>query len=128
MRGFVNDILSGAIPHSDLLLASRLIALERPHCGVRPIAIGEAFLRVAGICALSTVQTAADLPAPLQVRVGNAGGAEIPGHPPRPDFLNPDVVTIHVDLHNTLNLCDRSATTQAVAEHLPYVQMSYQRR
>ena len=39
MRGFVNDILSGAIPHFDLLLpvASRLIALEKPHGGVRPI-------------------------------------------------------------------------------------------
>ena len=75
MRGFVNDILSGAIPHSDLLLASRLIALEKPHGGVRPIAIGEAFLRVASICALSTVQTAADLLAPLQVGVGIPGGA-----------------------------------------------------
>ena len=44
MRGFVKDILFGAIPHSDLLLASRLIAVEMPHGGVRPIAIGEAFL------------------------------------------------------------------------------------
>ena len=67
MRRFVNDILSGAIPHSDPLLAriARLIALEKPHGGVRPIVIGEAFLRVASICALSIVQTAADLLAPL---------------------------------------------------------------
>ena len=132
MRGFVNDILSGAIPHSYLLLACRLIALEKPHGGVRPIAIGEAFLRVSSICALSPVQTAADLLAPLQVGVGIDGGAEIPGHALRPDFLNPDVVTVQDDLQNAFNLWNRLAMTQAVSEHLPrllaYVQMSYQRR
>ena len=132
LRGFVNGILPGAIPHSDLLLASRLIALETPHGGVRPIATGEAFLRVPSICALSTVQTAAVLQGPLQVGVGISGGAEIPGHELRPDFLNPDVVTVQVDLQNASNLCDRSAMTQVVSEHLPgllpYVQMSYQRR
>eukprot|EP00892_Ulva_mutabilis_P003066 jgi/Ulvmu1/12760/UM095_0065.1 len=52
MRRFVNLLLSGTIPHSDLLLASRLIAIAKPNGGVRPIAIGEAFMRLAGICAL----------------------------------------------------------------------------
>ena len=65
MRGFVNDLRSGDIPHRHLLLASRLIALEKPQGGVRPIAIGEAFLRLPSICALSTAQNAADLLAPL---------------------------------------------------------------
>ena len=41
--------------------------------------------------------------------VGIPGGAEIPGHALRPDFLNPDVVTVQVDRQNTFNLCDRSA-------------------
>ena len=81
---------------------------------------------------LSTVQTAADLLAPLQVGVGIPGGVEIPGPELRPDFLNPNVVPVQVDLQNTLNLCDRSAMAQAVSEHLPgllpYVQMPYQRR
>eukprot|EP00892_Ulva_mutabilis_P011423 jgi/Ulvmu1/8653/UM046_0058.1 len=53
MRRFVNLLLSGTIPHSDLLLASRLIAIAKPNGGVRPIAIGEAFMRLAGICALA---------------------------------------------------------------------------
>ena len=78
------------------------------------------------------MQTAADLLAPLQVGVGIPGGAEIPCHALTPDFLHPDVVTVQVDLQNAFNLCDRSAITQAVSEHLPgllpYVQMSYQRR
>ena len=66
---------------------------------------------------MSTLQTAADLLAPLQVGVGIPGGAEIPGHALRLDFLNPDVVTVQVDLQNAFNLCDRSAMTQAVSEH-----------
>ena len=78
------------------------------------------------------MQTAADLLAPLQVGVGIPGGAEIPGHVLRPDFLHPDVVTVQVDLQNAFNLYDRSAMSQAVSDHLPgllpYVQTSYQRR
>ena len=98
MRGFVNDLLSGDIPHSHLLLASRLIALEKPQEGVRPIAIGEVFLRLSSICALSTAEDAADLLMPLQIGVGISGGAEIPGHSLRPDFCNPDIVTVQVGL------------------------------
>ena len=66
MRGFVNDISSGSIPHLDLLLASRLIAIEKPHGGVRAIAMGEVFLVCT--CALSHVPTTADLLAPPLVR------------------------------------------------------------
>ena len=63
----------------------------------------------------------------LQIGVVIPGFAEIPGHALRPDCLNPDVVTVQVDLQNAFNLCDRSAMTQAVSEHLhgllPHVQM-----
>ena len=132
MRGFVNDLLSGDIPHCHLLLASRLIALEKPQGGVRPIAIGEAFLRLSSICALLTSQNAADLLAPLQIGVGISGGAEIPGHSLRPDFCNSDVVTVQVDLQNAFNLANRDDLVHAVADKLPsllpYVLMAYQRR
>ena len=39
MRGFVNDLLSGDIPHCHLLLATCLIALEKQEGGLRSIAI-----------------------------------------------------------------------------------------
>ena len=107
MRGIVTDLLSGDIPHCHLLLASRLIARQKPHGGVRPIAIGEAFLRLSSSCALSTAQKAADLLAPLQIGVGTSGGSEIPGPSLRPDFCNPDVVTVQVDLQNAFNLTNR---------------------
>ena len=122
------------IPHCHLLLVSRLIALEKPQGGVRPIAIGEAFLRLSSICALSTAQNAADLLAPLQIGVGisGLGGAEIPGHSLRLDFCNPDIVTVQVDLQNTFNLANRDDMVHAVADKmpslLPYVLMAYQQR
>ena len=126
----VNDLLPGDIPHCHLLLASRLIAQEKPQGGVRPVAIEEAFLRLSNICASSTAQNAADLLAPLHIGMGISEGAEIPGHSLRPDFCNPDVDTVQVDLQNAFNLANRDDMVHAVADKLPsllpYVLMAYQ--
>ena len=65
--GFVNDLLSGDIPHCHLLLACRVNALEKPRGRVWLNPIGEAVLRLSSICALSSAQNAADLLAPLQI-------------------------------------------------------------
>eukprot|EP00892_Ulva_mutabilis_P011449 jgi/Ulvmu1/8677/UM047_0015.1 len=86
MRRFVNLLLSGTIPHSDPLLASRLIAIAKPNGGVRPLAIGEVFMRLAGIYALACVPEAPGLLAPHQIGVGVRGGPEIPSHALAPDF------------------------------------------
>ena len=132
LRGFVNDNLSGAVPHSHMLHASRLIALEKPNGGIRPIDIGECILRFVSICALSTAGNIGDVLASLQIGVGISGGAEIPGHALRLDILDPEVVTVQVDLQNAFNLSDRTAIAHAVAGklpgQLPYVMRSYQKR
>ena len=64
--------------------------------------------------------------------MGISGGAEIPGHSLRPDFCNPDVVTVQVDLQNAFNLANRDDMVHAVADKLPsllpYVLMAYQQR
>ena len=82
------------------------------------------------ICALSTAGNIGDILTPLQIGVGISGGAEIPGHALRQDFLDPEIVT--VDLQNTFNLSDRTAIAYAVAGKLPgllpYVMRSYQHR
>ena len=44
LRGFINGNLACAVPHPHLLHTSRLIALEKPNGGIRPIAIGECIL------------------------------------------------------------------------------------
>ena len=55
---FINLILSGTLPRASFLLSSVLVALQKvtdgvPDGGVRPIAIGEAWYRLAMLCALS---------------------------------------------------------------------------
>ena len=50
----------------------------------------------------------------------------------RPDFCNPDVVTVQVDLQNAFNLASRDDMVHAVADKLPslllYMLMAYQQR
>ena len=65
------------------------------------------------ICALSTAGNIGDILAPLQIGVGISGGAEIPGHALRLDILDPEVVTVQVDLQNAFNLSDRTAIAHA---------------
>ena len=73
---FVNLILSGTLPRVSFILGSVLVGLQKvtdgvPDGGVRPIAIGEAWYRLAMLCALSDVgaSVGASL-APMQVGVG----------------------------------------------------------
>ena len=133
----VNDILSGDIPHCHLLLASRLIAQEKPQGGVRPIAIGEVFLCLSSICDLSTAQSAADLLLPPQYRRGYLRGCRDSRALTEADFCNAaDVVTVQVTCraHSTwLNVWRiRDDMVHAVTEKLPsllqYVLMAYQQR
>lgn len=125
-QGFVNGTLSGVVPHSDLLVASRCIALRKRQGGVRSVAVGVAFLEVTSICALSTVHTAAHVLAPFEVGVGIHGVRKSRAkHSDRPSPAS----TWSTSCSTAFNLCDRSAMTKAVSEHLPglrlCVQMSY---
>jgi hypothetical protein len=56
---FVNLATQGQLPASQFLLASTLMALEKPNGGVRPIAVGEVLARVMGKCAMVMVAPSA---------------------------------------------------------------------
>ena len=74
------DIINGELPSEarDLLVTSRLVALAKPNSnGLRPIAVGELFYRLAAIVAMRRVsEQAAELLAPHQYGLGVAAGAE----------------------------------------------------
>ena len=74
---FINLLLSGAPPRCDSLLDSRLIALSKPGCpgSIRPIAVGEVWLRLASLCAIAKVSPVAAALAPHQLGVGVSGGS-----------------------------------------------------
>jgi hypothetical protein len=78
---FVNAMLAFTITRVDALLNSRGVAFEKPNRrGVRPIAICEAWLRLAAIVCIRLLPDAKPSLAPLQLGVGTPGGAENIGH------------------------------------------------
>ena len=81
LLGVINVMIRGDLPHVPELLDSRLIGLEKPGGrGLRPIAIGEVFFRLAGLCAMAARPGAGRALAPLQLGVGVKGGSQIIGH------------------------------------------------
>ena len=129
--GVVNLILSGELPRETFLLDSNLIGLDKPDGGVRPIAIGEAWYRFAGICALRECgrDIGAGL-APLQLGVGTRGGTETVVHALSSALAEGHAV-FAIDMRNAFNTVSRQAILEAVKEHaaplLPMVQWAYGR-
>ena len=129
--GVVNLILSGELPRETFLLDSNLIGLDKPDGGVRPIAIGEAWYRFAGICALRECgrDIGAGL-APLQLGVGTRGGTETVVHALSSALAEGHAV-FAIDMRNAFNTVSRQAILEAVKERaaplLPMVQWAYGR-
>ena len=111
----LQDIINGNIPVSvqPHLLACRLVASNKAHpsTGIRPIAVGEVFYRLAAIAAVHrVVNTASTLLQPHQYGVGVPGGCERIVHSLQHRLLDTDVLTaaLTVDINNAFNCCDRS--------------------
>ena len=124
--GFVNALLSGSLPSIPNLLASRLVALAKPEEGgpgvssrVRPVAIGEVWVRLAGLCALAACPAAGPSLAPLQLGVGVRGGAQIVGHAVAASLPDKSIITMKVDVRNAFNSLDRELMLQEIAQRWP---------
>jgi hypothetical protein len=103
---------------------------------VRPIAIGEVWVRLASLCAMAACQDAGLALAPLQLGVGVPGGSQSVGHALRSGLsCCPGDVTLQLDFRNLYNSVSRTALLQAVASSkrrayrqvfsaLPFVPMS----
>jgi hypothetical protein len=118
----VNAIVRGDLPHLPELLDSTLIGLEKPgsNGGVRPIAIGEAWLRLAGLCAMGACPGVGPALAPLQLGVGVRGGSQCMGHAIRAGIAeDPSRVTVQLDWRNAFNTVSRDAMLKAVAQRAP---------
>ncbi len=117
----INCIVGGALPHLPALLDSTLIGLEKPGGrGVRPIAIGEVWLRLAGLCAMASCPGAGQALAPLQLGVGIRGGAQCIGHALKAGIAaDPDRVTLQMDWTNAFNSLQRKPMLDAIAERQP---------
>ena len=86
LTGFVNTLLRGECPEViiPILFGGRLLALAKKDGGIRPIALGSVWRRLASKCASTyAIRTTRDLLAPRQVGVGVPGGAEASVHASR---------------------------------------------
>ncbi|CAI7750603.1 unnamed protein product [Closterium sp. NIES-53] len=117
LHALVNTILGGNLPApvSDLLTASRLIALAKPGGGTRPIAIGECITRLTAKAALAAMGEAARaFFLPLQYGVAVPGGAEAVIHVARA-YLDklPNSLVLQTDISNAFNSISRQAIATA---------------
>ncbi|RKK77996.1 hypothetical protein BFJ70_g17196 [Fusarium oxysporum] len=115
-------IRQGTAPGADLLCASRLIGLEKPDKGIRPIAIGDLIYKVAMKAILKTSYRS-DMLLPFQLGVNSPGGVEpaiclleeaIAG-PNKADFQ----FLTSIDLRNAFNSGDRPSIASSVSTFAP---------
>lgn len=116
---FIQDLAKGigkgSVPYKDMLLACRIIALQKPNNGVRPIAIGEIFYRLVANVLLNTFTEYTLLP--YQLGVGTPGGTEPIVH--ALDVLCEKYALISLDLANAFNSMFRSWILAALRKHAP---------
>ena len=110
MRDMINCRLPAEA--AKLLCASRLVGLNKPGGGIRPVAVGELFYRMAGVIMMKKVSgVAAQLLAPHQYGVGVPSGAERILHSVQhslTDGSTRKLALLKVDISNAFNTCDRA--------------------
>ena len=119
--GFINLLLSGEMPRHSSLLDAALIGVIKPAGGVRPIAICEVWLRLAGTCALLTLgEQGEKLLQDGQFGVGISGGCDAAVHAVRTALAkDPEAAALSMDIDNAFQTGGRGAILQACKEHAP---------
>ena len=105
-------------PLREWLCASRLYAVAKKQGGVRPIACGEAFLRLACRWALKAVNCDAVL-LPEQFGVGSPGGVEPVVWAVNDAIRNDPAAVLSIDFSNAFNTVSRHRIAKAVRDHIP---------
>ena len=126
IAGLVNLLFQGSCPGEvqKVFFGGNLIALSKKDGGVRPIAVGSVWRRLAAKCAntFAADKVAAYL-APTQLGVGVSGGAEAAAHVGRRylDRLGSGNVFIKLDFRNAFNTLRRDAMLEAVLREVPEI-------
>lgn len=116
--------MNGKCPQSvtPVFFGGRLIALQKKSGGIRPIAIGYTWRRLAAKCVNKYAITLLDGSlAPVQLGVGIHGGIEAAVHATRRFLANmpDDHVVVKLDFSNAFNSVRRDAFLGAVANTVP---------
>ena len=124
ITGLVNLLLQGCCPPqvTQILFGGRLFALQKKAGGVRPIAIGYTWRRLAAKCAnIYALAALGDRMLPVQVGVGTPGGCEAAVHATRRFLTNmsDSAMLVKLDFTNAFNSIRRDVMLNTVASELP---------
>lgn len=110
-------IASNSAPGHDLLCASRLVTIPKPGGKIRPVAVGEMFLRIISKVLLSKLRVQDDL-ATFQFGVGSAGGCEVILHKLQELLAASDQVrdqvVVCLDFSNAFNSLSRASLSDGI--------------
>ena len=102
-----------------ILFGGKLIALHKKKGGIRPIAVGCYWRRLASKAANNRVmQSLAEYFSPLQLGMGVSGGCEAAVHAAR-RFLDHMLVMVKLDFANAFNSLHRIVILDAIASKVP---------
>ena len=124
LTGLVNTALSGDIPPAarDAFYGASLLALRKPDGGIRPIAVGSVYRRLASKAGLKPLrsQLGEEL-RPTQLGYGTPGGCEAAVHASRQfvQHMEDGSVVIKIDMRNAFNTVRRDHFLRAAREHVP---------
>ena len=124
LAALVNCLMDGRCPSTvaPIFFGGRLIALQKKTGGIRPIAIGYSWRRLAAKCAnRHALRSLGDSLLPRQLGVGAPGGCEAAVHATRQflSYMPVDQVLVKLDFSNAFNCIRRDAVLAAVADSAP---------
>ena len=86
---------------------------------MRPVAIGEVWLRLVGQCAMAVSADLGKRMAPLQMGVGVSGGTQCVGHAVKAGIAaHPDQVPLQIDCKNAFHSLCSTSMLRAIATKL----------
>ena len=128
LTAIVNIIYSGEMPalYFGVLNTSVLVPLRKPNGGIRPILIGDCFVRLIGKCVSTLEQHAiSQVLEPIQVAVGTKSGNEVAIHGIRAHLeSHPDQIAIAIDFKNAFGTINRKAIAEAL-DHMDPLEVQH---
>ena len=126
ITAFTNILLDGKCHAAvvPILFGGNLIALEKKTGGIRPIAIGYTWRRIAAKCANSyVISRLRSYFSPLQLGVATSGGCEAAVHATRRflETTSPDDIVVKLDFSNAFNSLHRDAMLTVTADMIPEI-------
>ena len=126
ITAFVNMLLDGKCPPNviPILFGGNLIALEKKSGGIRPIAVGYIWRRLAAKCANAyAISRLTSFFSPRQLGVGVPGGCEAAVHATRRfvQSMPEGYAVAKLDFTNAFNCLHRDAMLQSVIDQIPEI-------